>query len=827
MSFEVERIILHKFTGMWLNDIETFDMTVKDFITLILGRNGSGKSRLMAQLSAFCPEKDDFFKGGYRELHVKKDGVHFLLRVEKRGGDLRCEVKNLDTDEVICSNANPKVFNDNLQSMFKINRDVHALFTGKVSITKMSVGERRKWFSLLSDSDLTYPFAFYKKAKENARDISGGIKAIKTSIGELQVKVLEDESERESLKERIGFLEADINIINDKLTTLNFDESITESDFDRLDREINDINDRVLKMKHWVPVWWTANKSNELHTELSVNQERYNGLQSKLEDIILRMERSVSLSKVDVNALQRQKDALEKELEEYEVPSTYRELLECSVQTLTSDFGKYQEIANGLVGELGGLSTKIPLDRLYSRVQEADKVVVDLTTKRAMLNAADERFAEELKHAEGIHDVDCPKCKFRFKPGVDEERVSKLRVGLDNIAKEKVSVDKAITDGEATLEAFRNAHASMENIRSLLSAPTSINRLLNILIIKSEMVMSNPSRAASICKYVGEVTEIAINRLRTAERIEKLGREIEIANATTIEDLETLTKHRLAIESDLDKIIINGDAIKLQLNESQHVDETQQQLEILERIHSELLNKYSRVDAVLDANILADTLKRHSAYLWGILASAKQRYFEMESTQTKLKNYQEQLERLTERKVNADKIVAAMSPDEGILAKYLYASITRVTDAMTTTINSIWGYPVQVLPCNVKDGEIDYKFPYWVGSDDKSGKDVSDSSTAQRAVFDFAFVLIAYRSLGLSGYPLFVDETLSSFDDGHRDMAIKFIKNLINSNMFSQCFIVSHDADTHFKLTNAGAVVIDPNGIILPPVFNTHVIISK
>ena len=84
-------------------------------------------------------------------------------------------------------------------------------------------------------------------------------------------------------------------------------------------------------------------------------------------------------------------------------------------------------------------------------------------------------------------------------------------------------------------------------------------------------------------------------------------------------------------------------------------------------------------------------------------------------------------------------------------------------------------------------------------------------------IIDLAFKMIAMKALGLSGYPIFLDEFGRTFDAKHRENALKLIEKLSEEFIEDQIFIVSHNFMEYSVLNDVSFCVLSEDNIVLPP----------
>jgi hypothetical protein len=145
---------------------------------------------------------------------------------------------------------------------------------------------------------------------------------------------------------------------------------------------------------------------------------------------------------------------------------------------------------------------------------------------------------------------------------------------------------------------------------------------------------------------------------------------------------------------------------------------------------------------------------------------------------------------------------------------------------MNVIIKKIWTYPLVIQDCGISASELNYKFPLVVQTKSNVVPDVKDGSTAMQEIIDLVFKIVAMKCLNLSDIPLVSDELGSGFDFAHRAEIGNLFKNLMDTNSFSQLFLISHYESVYGAFTNADICVLDSNNIVLPNKYNEHVIIE-
>lgn len=92
-------------------------------------------------------------------------------------------------------------------------------------------------------------------------------------------------------------------------------------------------------------------------------------------------------------------------------------------------------------------------------------------------------------------------------------------------------------------------------------------------------------------------------------------------------------------------------------------------------------------------------------------------------------------------------------------------------------------------------------------------------------IVNLAFKLTGMLYLGLTDYPLYLDELGAAFDEQHRINVMNFVKQLMEVNQHSQMFLISHYAASWGVFTGAQVLVLDGSNIAIPQEYNKHAVL--
>lgn len=830
--YVVNRIRLKKFTGMHLKEIEEFDMRLSSAITIILGRNGCGKTRLLNVFYPTCPDKTDFRDGGEYFNDSTKDGVNYQFIVRRVGSSLKCTIKNVSEDTVLVKDVNPKVYNSKVEDLLGITPALKDLLIGNedVELCRLSTGARRNWFTKLSTSDLTYALTVYKKLKDYSRDLVGAIKHGQAKIAEIKPRVVEDAKERETLKTHIEVLKTDVETLGTKIREISVDPNIDKDVYVTTLDSLDKVSKAICNLPRIADLD-TENVDKliaESQARIGEARARYENSQQQLGKLLEKKQRYDYLLK-NSNGLADQVTQLrnwldEAALEEVAFPDLrnfemFNTAALVQAQTYLNEFSL--EMTRCIDSRTTNHGFKV-LEELVATGREKQS---EIETNISRVEAALVERNHRLEHFLATDEVDCPKCKERFKPGlinVDEPTLRKDIVELTAVKERGEAKLKDVQRENDTVVAEYELAAKIREFGMAYSKDPVLSKLFAHLHAE-DAFNNNRGKFGGIVSWFVTELERAIEISREHSKWSEKAEQLKEVTASTDINLDELLDDIRALErvcefqqKTLEEHTKNLDVLNKQ--RAQIIA-----LSTLEADYRRLLDNAQKQETVWLMNEYRDALTAKRQEVFDNYSLANTRFNEMDEEYRRLQAIEEEVGMLQRKQDTAIKLVRAMSPEKGLLRKYFYRAIARITDMMNKHIGTIWEYPLEVHPCNIEEGDMDYKFPFMCGSNDEPAPDVRSGSAAQREIFNLVFRLTAYKALGLEGYPIILDEPGHTFDEGHRNRLVDFIKALLDVNQHSQAVVVSHNTDVHSRLNNADFVVLDEDGVTPPAIYNERV----
>jgi energy-coupling factor transporter ATP-binding protein EcfA2 len=826
---------LQHYKRLSLNNINYIKLTPQSKIQLILGLNGSGKSSLMKELSPLPAIPAEYHKDGFKIIEILHNNSLYILKsIFPTTGNKFHFIKD---NEELNPGGTATVYKELVKKEFNISQDVHDLMTGTTKFHSMSVGERRNWFTRISDSDYTYAITFYQKLKEQLRDMQGAIKLNQSRLVQESEKLLKP-IEYEKIKDEIHDLNKLLSIMLEMKAPSYISKDTLVQQFNEYEKRLEQLSRYIMRLRSTF-----LNKENFssitdienaiIETQVAIKfitgdlTLKASTIENKQKTLDSLKNANVTTSKdIDntIVSINEEIDGLYKHIQltnRYEDPTL-------AYQALSSISSNLVDIASNL--EVNDVVSNI---RKYSRESYA-KLMEEQTTVSNQIsvyeNQQNQYLAKkkELEHFKEHGEIECPQCKHVWFKGYDE-------TVYQNILHNNVKVASLISSLKVQLarnsEDIQKIKDYMDMYRSYISLTSSYS-ILNPLwsqLLNDQIVFDSPNRIKAF-------VNTTLADLRTYMKIDDLSKrlketlslkdliakdtEIDSANLSVIIEQLNLDLYKLNRELMSKKHTLSNLQLYKQssVNIEGYIKEIEEIMTHRENKTQELLN-ISRRDA------LNETIRIVQIEL----TKKEQIVSRINNQQAVVKGLEDQLKEYT-NKVNVLKIATKeLSPTEGLIAKGLTGFINHFVYQINSFIKKIWLYPLElipIVPTEEDEVDLDYKFSVKI-NDNNIIPDIKLASSAMKEVIDLAFRIVSMQYLNLQDAPLYLDELGASFDKEHREGIAKLITTLSISENYSQIFIISHYQEMYGSFVNTDVTVLCNGnlGLSTNSAFNTNCVI--
>ena len=786
---KILKLILKNYNRLFLNNIKTLELTPSKKINLILGTNGSGKSSLIQETSPMPFDKNEF-TDGYKEFHAEHNNKIYILKQADGKFSFMEDMRELNVS------GNRKVQLSLIKAKFNYDSDFHKLFTNVKSFTGMTASDRKAWLIKLSSIDYDYSLAYFKRLLSRDRDIRGTIKVMSNKLVEEQTSLLKDEV-KEKYKE-------DLSVINQLIDLLlvNIDSNNSNNkkiDIDSIMLENDKIFSKILTDIPYDLLEDKIQEKNNIIKELLFRIKSNLDLLDKYKNL-----KNKNITNID-NLYLRKKELNQKLLLiDAEIPvylnKTFIKSIVHSLQAIKEP--------------LGTVLSNVSLSNIHLTIDEhteLNKTIYTLEENVKILNNTIEknRLELELSISKKEEEVTCTSCNTKFNPYYSKTKEESLadKINKDTLLlketeenlKDKYRIKDLYNSKQEAIKLFYNLYDNNLLIKPIIDSVVSnyniqedsliILKELNHAINKSNAWISYSDLLEQIIDTDKEIEFLNINvNNSNISSISDLEHNIMLDNINIVKEKEELKK--LESDKEIKKHILNFNNIyhKYMVFRNKEYEDSIRELrnEFFRDIISYLRDyKFQLEDSIKKSDIINEKVKMLSNEV------------------TKL----EQTSRLLRLAIKA------LCPNEGLIASSILHFMQVLVEDMNYIINSIWSYPMEIKPCNLEDGELDYMFP--VVSDNRgTTDDIGRTSSSMKEIIDLSFKMVAMKYSKLEDYPLFLDEFGATMDMAHRVKAYQAIDNLA-LDTFSQVFIVSHYSGVYNRFSDADTIVMDSKNIHL------------
>lgn len=830
-----------------MDQVALFRMQLVQKIQLILGRNGTGKSSLLFELSPLPADGAQFHKGGYKLIKIEKNGNYYDLRNDfptkagrhsflKNGEELNQEGLQSTQLELVWSE-------------FKINKKVRELLLGKRVFTDMRPIERREWLTLLADTDFEFAISAHAQFKERLRDADRDVRRDQGRLTHETSKIITPE-ERDRLT-------IEVKAIHEELTQLLAIRKPIERPPEELETrqrsglaKLDEMSTRLLRMRLHAPLTaygardLSRNEWGELEKVTFTSLDDVDAYIVELKERMAAEQAVINKSVIDHSKLQQNLTVLKKTGQEGlgKLGETLQKLISEREEILSNR--KYRLVVpDAQVAMIALDACHDTLFTVFSEIPENEDKRFSQATRNTVqtAHAQDRETALRYKNhldtleARAAHTethlrdggTDCPKCGHHFVPGYTPEGLQALRTKISDGSVKLKEVAARIQSSEAKLVEFDQYALLYRQYRSCVSSHPVLSSLWEY-IEERALPMDAPRSILPILALFREdlalelranVVTVQINDTKELMHQKTLVGDVSLAE--TQEKLDELTISIEAMTAHLSRLnttFVQHTAYRNQLAEAfalgVQIESLKTQLETLTVEH---------IDAMW-----MTTVHHCIRQLQSQLTRKEEALNEVKQQMTRVEELKASIHQAEMIKQALEAVVDILSPKDGLIAEGLMGFIRQFLRRMNRVIGLVWTYPLVIKECAMgEDGrvELDYKFPMLVDNR-LVVDDVEDGSGAQKDIMNLAFMIVAMKHLGLSDAPLILDEFEEHFDKAHQLKAVEVVKTLIDTQSFSQLLMISHFEATYTAYSNTDICVLDEKNIAVPDTYNQHVTIE-
>ena len=805
---KITKLILRNCDRFLLNQIREIIYTPQSPYQLITGNNGSGKSSLLEELSPLPPDKNKFTSNGYKEIHIVHEGKKYVLTNDfTKGGSGQHSFK-LNGEE-LNDGANVTTQLLLVKEHFKYTKEVHELVIGKKRFTTMSGLQRRDWFVKIANVDMTYIMNLFNNVKTAYRDNQGAIKLQEKRLASSLEQLVPKEEEEKLQKET----ELYQRILN-KLTSL-IPRELKQAEV--VEQQLQTLIDGIRLRYHELgdlPHPYVKNDKSlqDLKTSVQMKLAKINELKERFEKESqrhLELEQRYSKMRWDENI---NEEEMEAELNDIEARlPTLTERIEFSgdisetIRIAEEIKQPFEEWCTSAITNTDGRFNPERYEQNYSRFREVEE---KLNKVRGGVN----RLEEHIQHVKSnLFETSCPHCHFKFQTALDSHRLPEFEERLAKGRQMIPELEKQYQELQEELNAYKAYNENFSYCRRTFIAPYPslsgfFDKLAGMNFRDTPLVavgqLDKFILALNHTKQYRELNErrmflkdvLAKRRGGEATLLKGLLNESELTLSSLQGELQVFTQQHREVE--------------------EHYKQVERYLDILQAFDAEM-KEYEVVlndlEVVYEGIFLSDTMSKYQSEYY----MTQEKLAELKTKRRVIEDVENYLKDLKTREEEFKVLLDVLNPNDGLIAKTLLGFIHHFLDQFNQLIGHIWTYDMKVVAEESSEFTKNYNFPLKQANKDTPSSDVRESSKGQQEMVDFAFILLTMRYLGLSHFPLLLDELGGGFTEVHRIHIFNYLKQLVETGQVEQLFLISHNVTSHDTLNLADVICFDPQATMV------------
>lgn len=816
---------LKKYKRLMLGAIEKITFTPTALIQIILGTNGSGKSSLMYELSPLPANSQDYHAGGYKKIEISHKGSLYTLLSSFEDGQHHSFVKD---GQELNPGSTVTVQKELVEMEFGITAEIRELLLGEERFTQMSPASRRIWMTKLSETNYDYAISVFMRLKERHRDAQGALRQAKKRLV-TETANAPQQAEVDKLKKEIEDIYAVLQPMMEQRSPIPKSSLAYKNELSANHRQLLQRSEELVKLTQKridisgyqdLPAIMEHLKVYEIQeSNATVQLMQFSQEYTENKEKLKLAQQAIEL---DTRQLLTEKKELLESLERSKASIT----LTLEPHRATDALSAIEAVSDSLLEVYQQLPANN--DKRFSResYQRAQERVAYCTQEDQRLQQEILRLRREKDTQEHHRDHDqttCPRCQHSWARGYEPVRYKHIVDALEQLAAKA-------TVNQTQLEQAKKEQLEIEMYFTTYKQLSKIQQSWPVLRHYFESVTSNPALMNNPASLILDLNTYKNQLQLLIEQSHKIKamEDVQARLALAMKFSDTNTAGLKERDTDLTQQI---ERITLQLQNAQreikHIKQCKRHYEMIHELKAQMEQLKHNHDILYAQTVATMQQETHNAILIELQTLATQKeaaYNAMINHHRLLEDIQKNIDEYVILERTAKIAMNEISPTDGLIAEGLLGFIRLFTKQMNAFIKRIWTYPLVVQPCSNADSdrvELDYRFPITVGS--HLLKDASKGSTGIKEVVDLAFKVAAMQFLGLSHYPLYLDEFAASFDKEHRVAANHAIKSLMDTKMFSQLFMISHYFEGYGLFNNAEVCVLDNRNITTPQVYNTHV----
>lgn len=797
---KITYIKLERYKRFPLSNLEIFEKEFTHKLTMILGPNGSGKSSLISELTPLPASKDNFHKGGYKEIHIEHNHKQYKLISDFREHTkfyFYCDDENLNIAGLVTMQK------ELVYQHFGITTIIHELLTGAENFTEMSLLGRKKLFHATTHLNIDSILSNYEKLKEELKNNEFLQKNLTNQLV-MEKHKLSDTNAIQTLKDKVTSYRGHIDtllMIRQEIYRFSHGNSIDESASAL--RALEDAKKKTFDTNYVHLVSYALKdipqRLQDKQSELSVIDTQLRSLYGKLEQLIQEKKTLSLTNSRNIDDLQKENEDISRSILNRRNTIT---IFKKDITNLSEVISTLQILESALPEILETLPENA--DRRYSK-----QTYTSLTeSKAAILETLNQHLQEhsqstaELKELENHKHLNCPNCHHSWLPTEVDSRILVLREKISKIEKDRANASVTLKDLQTKIDEQATYLTQLQLLLNMYSSTKQVLVQVWDVISERSLLHNEPQaiiqvvrKASQECLVFQSIQDFEKRQADIQDLIARM-KELTHNNQAGIDD------DIFSTEEEIYDLQCRQEDVKTTIKDINYVKGvyvTLQKLEGAIRLSTTDLHdsniKYLSLDLIKEVDAELSLTKVSLLEIEN--AISKQHMVE-----SNVKKLEAQLEEVGEHVKVLTILTDELSPKNGFIAKTISNFLNVIINSINSIIAGVWEYKMVLKPINIEEDALNYKFKVEV-EDRLVIDDINKVSGGMKEIINLAMKITLYKLLRLENYPISLDEYGVKLDQQHRAKITDIIFKMINSNVYSQIFLITHIdmAFSYFKDT--------------------------
>lgn len=821
----ITRLYLKGYLRLKPSGIDEIDLNFTSIQQVIIGTNGSGKSSILAEASPYPAQSRNYEEGGEKHIELSHHGKQYVCinKFEKKTSSHYFSVDG----EVLNAWGTSKIQQQLVKTHFGLDASLLALLMGKENFSDYPALKRRQLLMDISGSDFDYAMKVFNSLKERSKAQHTITKHEASRVAAHQQK-LSDLGDVQPKEREIAALVKDIErcyALSPKQLTHTYAEVVDQHK--TYPERIHHLGGWVTQHYPYPPKEWGTTQPSvdgikerlsQYEHQLKTTQEALEKAYERRADLVEILANSDKAGQLD--ALTHAKEHLNRKLEEAQ------RSLGGEPKNVEAAFHSFEQIYPKLLKSLEAL----PDNRNHElNADKYEQAVKKGTALKHKLNEAFKRQAQlqtELKHLTAQCVVQCPHCRQSFIPGVSTTDLPKLTQEA-NIAETHI---QQLEEALERVEDYQRRYQVFHDQKMKLCASMQGNPMHSVLWERLEPLLGECQDTLLFSAVEAYRQRLVLEQHHYAIEAQYavVYRDWEFAQAMASKDFSLSQDQNLQLDQHISFLLTEQDRlIGERQTLRQYGNDLSHWLSQYDLLMTTIQQAFENAQEGVD-HLFRQTLEDHRLNLQLVVSQHQRDLHDLRMVTNAIQEAQTQLDLAHTRQSIYSNLTKAISPNEGLISEHIRGFLSTFVDQINRIIAAVWTYDFRVLPCGLDSDELDYKFPLSIESDDPTSTDLSECSSSQLDMLNFAIRLTVMHFLGLQDYPLYLDELAATMDEQHRINMFAFVHSLVESGNCSQLFMISHYVAGHGGMANAEVLVVsDTNIINMPGVYNRHARIKR